>query len=78
MAVLREVAGIATEISYIYFKGNIMKTEDLSLEIDNLDIEQLEITDFVANDNVEGEDVSKVMSASCTTCVCTCSCIVPV
>lgn len=49
----------------------------IDLSIEGLEIEELNMSDFVA-DAAEGESVSKVMSASCTTCVCTCSCIVPV
>lgn len=50
---------------------------DLLIDVKSLSIEELKMSDFVS-DSTEGEIVSKVMSASCTTCVCTCSCIVPV
>lgn len=56
-----------------------MQAQNKSLEISiaSLEIEELKMSDFVTDSN-DGETVSKVMSASCTTCVCTCSCIVPV
>jgi thiazolylpeptide-type bacteriocin precursor len=45
-----------------------------SLDID-LDLASLEISDFVDEDRLgDTEVISKVMSASCTTCECCCSC----
>ncbi len=51
---------------------------NIDLPLEELQIEELNISDFVDANEAENESVSKVMSASCTTCVCTCSCIVPV
>jgi thiazolylpeptide-type bacteriocin precursor len=45
--------------------------------IDSLDVDlgSLEISDFVDEDRLaDTEVISKVMSASCTTCECCCSC----
>lgn len=40
----------------------------------NIDIEALEISDFVDESRLgDDEVISKVMAASCTTCECTCS-----
>lgn len=43
--------------------------------LSELDIDALEISEFL-DDNylADGEVVTKVMSASCTTCECCCSC----
>ncbi|GLF96706.1 thiocillin/thiostrepton family thiazolyl peptide [Streptomyces yaizuensis] len=41
-----------------------------------LDVDALEITDYVDETLLDGEDltVTMISSASCTTCICTCSC----
>jgi thiazolylpeptide-type bacteriocin precursor len=66
-------------LSKLFANGAFMQSQEISfdLSIESLQIEELKMSDFVT-DSAEGETVSKVMSASCTTCVCTCSCIVPV
>lgn len=51
-----------------------MNSNELSIE--GLEIEELKMSDFIGAEAAEGETVAKVMSASCTTCVCTCSCII--
>jgi thiazolylpeptide-type bacteriocin precursor len=45
------------------------------LSINSLGIQELKMSDFI-NESNDGETVSKVMSASCSTCVCCCSCII--
>jgi thiazolylpeptide-type bacteriocin precursor len=41
----------------------------------DLNIDALEISEFLDDNRLEdGEVVAKVMSASCTTCECCCSC----
>lgn len=41
-----------------------------------LDVDALEISDYMDETLLDGEDltVTMVASASCTTCICTCSC----
>jgi len=44
-------------------------------ELETFDIESLEISEFLDDARLEDSEViSKVMSASCTTCECCCSC----
>lgn len=44
-------------------------------ELNGLDIDALEISEFLDESRLEdSEVVAKVMSASCTTCECCCSC----
>jgi len=44
-------------------------------ELSSLDIDDLEISEFLDESRLEdSEVVAKVMSASCTTCECSCSC----
>lgn len=45
------------------------------LDLAEIDLESLDIGDFVDEDRLaDSEVIAKVMSASCTTCECTCSC----
>ena len=45
------------------------------LDLAALDIDSLEISDFMDEGRLaDSEVISKVMSASCTTCECCCSC----
>ncbi len=45
------------------------------ISLADIDLESLEIGDFVDEDRLaDSEVIAKVMSASCTTCECTCSC----
>lgn len=47
----------------------------MTVGLPELDIDALEISEFLDNSQLEdGEVVDKVMSASCTTCECCCSC----
>ncbi|BAU84772.1 thiocillin/thiostrepton family thiazolyl peptide [Streptomyces laurentii] len=41
-----------------------------------LDVDTLEISDYMDETLLDGEDltVTMIASASCTTCICTCSC----
>lgn len=56
--------------------------EPARLDLDNtgLDLSDLEIDDLDFSEVSEAGNArsSEVVAASCTTCVCTCSCIVPV
>jgi thiazolylpeptide-type bacteriocin precursor len=46
-----------------------------TLDLTDIDLESLDIGDFVDEDRLaDSEVIAKVMSASCTTCECTCSC----
>ena len=48
---------------------------DLDISIDDLQIEELDVSQFLDASISESKDeVSKVMAASCTTCECCCSC----
>src|SRR5437870_3289518 len=50
--------------------------EPLRLDLEGLEIDDLEISEFLDETLVQqGEAVSKVMAASCTTCECCCSCV---
>jgi thiazolylpeptide-type bacteriocin precursor len=45
------------------------------LQLIDLDIEALDISDFLEESRLEDSQViTKVMAASCTTCECCCSC----
>ncbi|MBN3932618.1 thiocillin/thiostrepton family thiazolyl peptide [Streptomyces verrucosisporus] len=47
----------------------------MDAELKDLDIDALEISEFLDESRLEdSEVVAKVMSASCTTCECCCSC----
>lgn len=47
----------------------------MSRELSDLNIDSLEISEFLDDSRLEdSEVVAKVMSASCTTCECCCSC----
>ncbi|GGW61407.1 thiocillin/thiostrepton family thiazolyl peptide [Streptomyces xantholiticus] len=47
----------------------------MEAELNGLDIDALEISEFLDENRLEdSEVVAKVMSASCTTCECCCSC----
>jgi thiazolylpeptide-type bacteriocin precursor len=49
--------------------------EKETIEVDELDVDALEISEFLDNSRIEDSNVvAKVMSASCTTCECCCSC----
>lgn len=53
------------------------KGQSMSLEtnLDGLNVDSLEISAFLDESRLQdGEVISKVMSASCTTCECCCSC----
>jgi thiazolylpeptide-type bacteriocin precursor len=52
-----------------------VQENSFDLSINSLEIQELKMSDFITDSN-DGETVSKVMSASCTTCVCYCSCII--
>ncbi|HVV20620.1 MAG TPA: thiocillin/thiostrepton family thiazolyl peptide [Pseudonocardiaceae bacterium] len=46
-----------------------------SMDLSALDVDSLEISEFLDEGRLEdSEVVAKVMSASCTTCECCCSC----
>jgi thiazolylpeptide-type bacteriocin precursor len=46
-----------------------------SLSLDDLEINELEVSQFLdATIEESSAEISKVMSASCTTCECCCSC----
>ncbi len=54
------------------------KTQEQDLELKDIEINDLEISDFLDELRLEeGEAISKIMSASCTTCECCCSCVLP-
>ncbi|HEY0636612.1 MAG TPA: thiocillin/thiostrepton family thiazolyl peptide [Pseudonocardiaceae bacterium] len=47
----------------------------MSADLSGLNIDSLEISEFLDDSRLEdSEVVAKVMSASCTTCECCCSC----
>lgn len=47
----------------------------MAADLSELDIDALEISEFLDDSHLEdSEVVAKVMSASCTTCECCCSC----
>mgnify|MGYP004543036177 CR=1 FL=1 len=48
--------------------------KDMKNIVEGLEIEELNISDMVNNDQLSEEDASQIMGASCTTCTCTCSC----
>ncbi|MCH0541427.1 thiocillin/thiostrepton family thiazolyl peptide [Streptomyces sp. MUM 203J] len=45
-------------------------------DLTGLDVDALEISDYMDETLLDGDDltVTMVSSASCTTCICTCSC----
>jgi len=48
--------------------------QEIDLGLEGLEIEKLELDDFIdASRFNEGNAISKVMAASCTTCECCCS-----
>jgi len=48
---------------------------EILLSLKDLEIEDLDISEFLDETRLEeSEIISKVMSASCTTCECCCSC----
>jgi thiazolylpeptide-type bacteriocin precursor len=52
-----------------------LKGTESTADLSALDIESLEISEFLDDNRLEdSEVVAKVMSASCTTCECCCSC----
>lgn len=51
------------------------KDFEQDLDIKDLVIDDLDLSEFLDETRLaEGEAISKVMSASCTTCECCCSC----
>ncbi|EAC2412727.1 thiocillin/thiostrepton family thiazolyl peptide [Listeria monocytogenes] len=44
---------------------------ELKLDLDNLNLDDIE---FVSADKLSESDETAIMGASCTGCVCTCSC----
>lgn len=46
-----------------------------TVDFENFDFDALEVSDFVDESHLaDGEVISNVMAASCTTCECCCSC----
>ena len=56
-------------------ENDVSKKADDKLSLEGLNVESLEISDFLDEVMLEDNDlVNKVMAASCTTCECCCSC----
>nr|P0C8P8.2 RecName: Full=Thiostrepton; AltName: Full=Alaninamide; AltName: Full=Bryamycin; AltName: Full=Gargon; AltName: Full=Thiactin; Flags: Precursor [Streptomyces azureus]ACR15111.1 thiostrepton prepropeptide [Streptomyces azureus] len=65
----------------IHERWSVMSNASIGQEIGvegltGLDVDALEISDYVDETLLDGEDltVTMIASASCTTCICTCSC----
>ncbi|MBI1630690.1 MULTISPECIES: thiocillin/thiostrepton family thiazolyl peptide [Bacillus] len=47
---------------------------NLKKALNSIEIEELDVTEMVDAEAMSEEDATQIMGASCTTCVCTCSC----